>query len=225
MGWLPTHLRIDGRHCLMVGGGNVAERKTRKLVEAGAFVTVLAVDFSPGLNSLATGNPGVRLVKTSYRPGQATGYDLVFAATNDAAVNEQVCKDAGSAWVNRADAEGSMRLTADLSRGPLLVSIATGGDVPALARAIRDELDSMIPQWLGLFAEALGRVRAQMGKSGRNVEILKELCSPEMRRICSEIPGVDEMEAELWKRVRKHDLSCASRQTAEGQRVPPPHEP
>jgi siroheme synthase-like protein len=166
----PVGLVVDGRACLVVGGGPVAARKAAGLVACGARVTVVAPDLVDELPTLA----GVHVEKRAYRPGDAAGYRLVIAATGDPAVDQMVFDDAEAAgvWVNAADdpERCSFTLPAVARRGPVTVAVATGGTSPALATWLRDRLAAALPDDLEALVAALGRIRADLQASGRSTE-------------------------------------------------------
>src|SRR5579864_4218018 len=96
----PVVLDVSGRPCLVVGGGPVATRKARALVECGGVVTVIAQSIGPEMEVLAP--VLARVEQRAYRPGDAGGFRLVVTATGDPDVDGAVFEDAESAgiWVN-----------------------------------------------------------------------------------------------------------------------------
>jgi siroheme synthase-like protein len=134
---------LSHARCIVVGGGAVAERKVRQLLDAGAQPTVI----SPTLSAALAGwhaDGRIAHIARPYRDGDLEGAALAFAATNDAAANQQVAAEARRRGVlaNVADAPaaGSFHTVATLRRGDLLITVSTGGASPALAAQIRDEL-------------------------------------------------------------------------------------
>ncbi len=109
----PVMLNVRGRRCLVVGGGGVALRKVSALLQEGAAVTAVAAEPSQPLLRLAA-EGRVTLERRPYRDGEASGYALVFAATDDRSVNARVSRDAESAglWVNVADDPDAVLLPA-----------------------------------------------------------------------------------------------------------------
>jgi siroheme synthase-like protein len=176
----PVNLIVDGRRCLVVGGGPVALHKVRGLVEAGARVTVVASELHPEIVRLAEGGDGgggdgnVVAEPRPYRPGEAADYRLVVAATGDPAANQQVYNDAEAAgvWINSADdpERCTVTLPARLRQGRLTVTVSTAGHSPAVAGWLRDRLaDELGPEYdllIGLLAEERTRVRSE----GRSTE-------------------------------------------------------
>ena len=149
----PIFLDLSGRRCVVVGGGEVASRKARKLLQARAEVVVISPEISPELESVA-----VEVNRRPYEEGDLEGAYLAFAATDSREVNAAVAREAKERGIpaNVADrpSEGDFALPSTLRRGRLQVAVSTGGASPALARRIKDELEeSFGPEWAGLVEE------------------------------------------------------------------------
>jgi siroheme synthase-like protein len=161
----PVNLVVDGRPCLVVGGGRVAAGKVRGLLEAGARVTVVAPEIDPAIAALE----GVAIERRAYRRGDVARYRFAVAATGDARVNQAVYDDGEEAgvWVNAADdpARCSAVLPARIRQGRLTVTISTGGHSPAVASWLRErlaaELGPEYDQLIGLLGEVRKEVQAQ----------------------------------------------------------------
>jgi uroporphyrin-III C-methyltransferase / precorrin-2 dehydrogenase / sirohydrochlorin ferrochelatase len=171
----PVMLDVTSRACLVVGGGGVALRKARSLVEEGAQVTVVAPAAEGEVEELA-GRGSVRLERRRYRSGEAAGYALVFAATDDPEVNRQVHADAEAAgvWVNVADVPTlcSFQVPARLRRGALELAVASAGEAPFAVRRLRQLLEARFGEewesWVAAAARYRARVRARWkGDSAR----------------------------------------------------------
>ncbi|WP_312952554.1 siroheme synthase CysG [Superficieibacter sp.] len=165
MDHLPIFCQLRNRACLLVGGGDVAERKARLLLEAGARLTVNALAFVPqfaiwaeaGKLTLAEGEFAEALLDESW---------LVIAATDDARVNQRV-SDAAEArriFCNVVDAptQASFIMPSIIDRSPLMVAVSSGGNSPVLARLLREKLESLLPQHLGQVAKYAGQLRARV---------------------------------------------------------------
>lgn len=158
----PVFLRLEGRPCLVVGGGAVAGRKVGGLLAAGAQVTVVAPEAGDEVRSLAR-DGRLRWVRRSFDPGDLEGMVLAFAATSDPEVNRQVVAGgaARGTWVNAADdPEGSgFHVPAVHRRGGLAVAVATGGAAPALAAWVRDRIIRELPPGLEELVEVARQLR------------------------------------------------------------------
>jgi siroheme synthase-like protein len=168
----PVSLNVCDRSCLVVGGGKVAARKTRSLLECGAAVTVIAPTVSRDMEGLI---PVLRtLVSRRYREGDASAFRLVVTATGIPEVDGAVYADAEAAgvWVNSADdmAHSSFILPAVHRDGPVTVAVSTGGLSPALASWLRSRLATDCGTGVGMLAEVLGEARARLKEDGRSSE-------------------------------------------------------
>ena len=167
----PVVLDVVGRPCLVVGGGSVAVRKIRTLVEVGALVTVVAVEVDPAIDAI---DALAAVERRPYRSGEVAGFVLVVTATGDPSVDRTVVTDARRAGVlvNGADGdhEGTVRFPAVLRRGPVTVAVSTGGTSPALARWLRDRITGSLPPGLETLAALVDEARADRRASGRPTE-------------------------------------------------------
>ncbi len=142
--YYPVNLVLKNKRCLVIGGGAVAERKVRRLLECGACVTVISPILTAGLKALSKkGKIAPRLGRVSLRDLDAAY--LVIAATADRAINSRVsshCRKNGI-LVNVVDSpeECGFILPSIIRRGDLTISISTGGISPALAKRIRQYLE------------------------------------------------------------------------------------
>jgi uroporphyrin-III C-methyltransferase/precorrin-2 dehydrogenase/sirohydrochlorin ferrochelatase len=169
---LPIFCQLRGRDCLLVGGGDVAERKARLLMEAGARLTVNALAFSPqftvwaneGMLTLAAGEFNDALLDTTW---------LVIAATDDNDVNQRVSEaaEARRIFCNVVDApkEASFIMPSIIDRSPLMVAVSSGGTSPVLARLLREKLEAVLPQHLGQLAGYAGKLRERVKTHFDNV--------------------------------------------------------
>ena len=151
----------------MVGGGRVGARRARELARSGASVTVVAPEVDPTLAELAPGDPAPARAEAGggtvecrvrpYRPGEASSYHLVVAATGVAATDRTVVADALAAGVvvSSADAAhpGNLSLPAVHRDGAVLVAVSTGGLSPALAVWLRSRIASSLGPGLAALAE------------------------------------------------------------------------
>jgi precorrin-2 dehydrogenase / sirohydrochlorin ferrochelatase len=165
MGYYPIFLEMKDRRCVVIGGGAVAERKVEGLVAVGANVTVISPVITDGLRDLLT-QGAIRHVAREYQASDRAGYDLVFVATDNSEINAAVFSEARSLriWVNSADDPDhcDFILPAVIRRGDLTVAVSTGGASPAVARAIREELDEYFTADYARFIQIAGEVRREL---------------------------------------------------------------
>jgi precorrin-2 dehydrogenase/sirohydrochlorin ferrochelatase len=172
--YYPVSLDVRGRACLVVGGGPVAARKARGLLDAGAVVTVIAPQISEAMAALSRPDGALTLVRRTYESGDAASFRLVITATGSPHVDAAVYIDADTAgvWVNSADDPGncSFILPSVHRDGAVTVSISTGGKSPALATWLRGRLGEACGPGLGDLADLLARARAALKAAGRSTE-------------------------------------------------------
>ncbi len=193
MGYLPIHLEMEGRRAVVVGGGEVALRKCRSLMEAGARVAVVAPALHPELAALRD-NGALAHHDRPYRTGDLDGAFIAFAAADDPAVNGTVAKDAREAGilVTVADAplSGSFISPSRVLRGDLVITVSTGGRCPALSRRIRQELERQFGPEYARTVQLLGSIRekllTQRGDRPYNKQILNSLAGRDIPRMIRE---------------------------------------
>jgi siroheme synthase-like protein len=178
----PLMLNVSTRTIVIVGGGRVAARKARLLIECGARrVRVVAPAFGADLPE------GLELVEARYEPEHLDGASLVFAATDDPKVNAQVVADAHgrNLLVCRADGSdesaGNFATPAVLRKGAVAVTVSAGS--AALSAMIRDGLGEIWdPAWSAM-AEAMRELRPKVLASGLGSEersaVLRDLATAE----------------------------------------------
>ena len=167
----PVNLVLDGRQCLVVGGGKIALRKVEGLLTCGARVRVVAPRITPELRTLE-----VTLDERPWRPDDLDGMWLVIAATDDPAVNAAVyaAGERAGIWVNGADdpTNCSFTLPSVVRRGDLQVAVSTGGRSPALASWLRRRLEGEIGPEYAVLLDLLATERDWLKAAGVSTECL-----------------------------------------------------
>lgn len=161
----PLFALIEDRPCLVVGGGQVGERKVLDLLAAGARVTVVSRDLTPRLTELASAGL-IYGIQGDFLPEHLDGMILVVGATDDQEVNRKVsaAAQARGLFVNIVDAPElcTFIVPAQVSRGQLTIAVSTGGASPALARQVREELEHRFGPEYGRYLRVLQVVRDQV---------------------------------------------------------------
>lgn len=159
--YYPIMLRLEGEICLVVGGGPVAERRARGLLEAGAAVRVVAPALTEGLEKLAS-EGYIACVRREYRDEDLDGVRLCFAAASRE-VNRRVVGEAKRRGipVNAADDReaGTFAAPAVVRRGRLVLAVTASGASPALAGRIARELAERYGESWADYTEWLHRMR------------------------------------------------------------------
>ena len=160
----PVNLIVDGRDCLVVGDGDVAQRKAEALKACGARVTMIG--------------------SNAFVDGDCSGRWFVVTAS-DPETNKAVAADAerNGVWVNAADdpANCTAILPAVLRRGSVTVTVGTAGRSPAMATFLRNRIDEALGSDIGALVEVVAAVRDELRTEGVPVEQLpwQEAFDPE----------------------------------------------
>jgi precorrin-2 dehydrogenase len=169
MSYYPIFLELNERRCVVIGGGAVAERKVAGLVQAGARVTVISPEFTANLAAWSQ-QQKIHAIARAYGAGDLAGYEIAFVATDDPQVNDAVYEEGKSCgvWVNAADdpAHCDFILPSVLRRGALTIAVSTGAASPALARTVREELESYFTHDYEIVAELAAEVREELRARG-----------------------------------------------------------
>jgi precorrin-2 dehydrogenase/sirohydrochlorin ferrochelatase len=165
MRYYPLFIDLHTQRCLVIGGGAVAERKVDTLLQAGGRVTVISPTLTPQLHVWRSQGAITAYVRP-YQAGNLQGFSLVFAATDNEALHQQVAREAHEAGVllNVVDRPAlcSFIVPAIVSQGDLTLAISTSGASPALAKKIRHDLEQQFGPEYAVALSILARVRDQV---------------------------------------------------------------
>jgi len=157
--YYPAFINLQGKQCVVVGGGKVAERKALALLRSGAKVKVISPDLTDALeNQKKKGN--ITHIKRRYRKGDLNGAFLTIASTSDEKTNKLVSETA-PCLINVVDKPemANFIVPSVINRGLLTIAISTAGASPAMAKAIRKELELIYNKDFGHFLSFLKQLR------------------------------------------------------------------
>ena len=177
--YYPVFLNLEGKRCVIIGGGTIAEGKISKLKETGAQVTIISPDATPAIQKMAKKGV-VEWTARKYQTGDLEGAFLGIAATDVRQVNQQIFQEAEELGVvlNVVDDAELCAFIAPsiVERGPVTVAISTGGASPALARKLREAIaEAPALEWADL-ANVLSKARKQIKKRGVAVDPQRWQC-------------------------------------------------
>lgn len=164
MGFFSAMIKLEGKLCLVVGAGVVAERKIRKLLQAGAKIKVISPQATKGIRGWASENV-IEWDERQFQKDDVEGATLVVAATNVAAVNMHVFQAIQShQWINMVDRPdlSTFIFPAVLERGGLHLSVSTTGGYPGLAKKIRQQLEGQFGPEYAEYLSFLAAVRQEI---------------------------------------------------------------
>lgn len=178
MAKFPIYLEMAGRRAVVIGAGSVAVHKVQSLHAAGARITVVAAHV-PSNCEEALSLSNVELVLAVYRKDYLVGATLVFAATHDRALNQQVFHDCQELEIlcNVVDQpeQCDFYTPAVVKRGDLQIAIGTDGNCPAYAGHLRRKLEDVFTQTHGEFLGELEAIRKKVLQDISNADERKAL--------------------------------------------------
>ena len=140
----PIFLKLKNKACLVIGGGDVAFRKTANLVKSGALVSVIAPEITDKFNRFIK-NKKIRHINRKYINGDLKDYYLVIAATNSSKINKEIYEESlkENILINCVDdpENSSFYVPSVAKEGDLQIAISTSGKAPLLAKKIREIIE------------------------------------------------------------------------------------
>ena len=165
--YYPIFLNIFGKRCVVIGGGKVALRKVKVLVEHGANVEVVSPALCPELSQLAAAKT-ISVLHKEYEPRDLKGALITIAATTESDTNQKVADEARrqKILVNVANSreQSDFILPSYLRRGDLTIAVSTAGRSPALARKVRTRLEQNFGEEYASLTGLIEEVRSELKK-------------------------------------------------------------
>ncbi|MCM3632461.1 precorrin-2 dehydrogenase/sirohydrochlorin ferrochelatase family protein [Paenibacillus camelliae] len=179
--YYPIMLNLQAQRIVVIGGGSIAAKKIAGLLESGAeLVRVVSPQLSAPLQLLAD-RKEIQWLDQRYEPHLLEAATLVFAATDDAQLNEQISNDAKKYDIlvcNVSEGQQGSFITPAIARsGELTAAISSAGSSPSLVKMMKQELEQ---HYLPRYANAqqlMKQLRAQVLRSNLSAEQRKKLLS------------------------------------------------
>jgi siroheme synthase-like protein len=171
--YYPIFLNIQGKRCVVIGGGKVALRKVKMLLDCGANVSVISLKPHPDIAKLSK-ERAIHLIQRNYEAQDLKGAVIAIACTDVKEVNRKVADEAKKAGilVNVADDSepSDFIIPAFFRRGNLTLTVSTSGKSPALARKIRTKLEKSFGEEYASLLSLIGEVRSTLKEKGYIVD-------------------------------------------------------
>jgi siroheme synthase-like protein len=171
--YYPLMLNLKGKKCVVVGGGHVALRKVKMLLDCGADITVVSPKPHLGMAKLSE-KKAIRLIHRDYKVGDLTDATLAVASTDVKEINRTVAHEAKrlGILVNVVDDPrlSSFILPSFFRRGHLTIAVSSGGTSPALARKIRSNLEKSLGKEYATLLSLISEVRSAIKERGYVVD-------------------------------------------------------
>lgn len=171
--YYPIFLNIQGKRSIVIGGGNVALRKIKSLLECGAKVTVISPKPHPEISKLWEGR-AIRLMERDYKASDLKDAMIAVVCTDVKKVNRKAADEARKAgvWVNVVDdpEHSDFIIPSSFRRGDLTVAVSTSGTSPAFAKKIRTKLERSVGVEYASLLSLIGEVRSEIKREGYIVD-------------------------------------------------------
>jgi len=217
MSYFPLFHNTHNFKALVIGGGTVALRRTKSLLDAGVTCDLLATVVGSELQQLVASANGNITIDAYANDDVMLGYGLILALTDDRMVNQTIAKDAKAMGllVNVADApdDGNVIFGATIDRAPLTIAINNGGASPVLSSILRQQLEQFVPKAYGELATLVGQYRQQVKATLPTVKDRSNFWHDVLQGAVAEAVfsgKQDEAEALLKKSLQDADKSVTS---------------
>lgn len=209
--YYPVFLDLNGRRCVVIGGGNVALRKVKPLLDSGALVEVISPRLCSGLKQLEN-DKKINVIGRKFQPGDLTGAFIAIAATANLQTNAAVAAEGleKSVMVNVVDdpARCDFILPSYCRRGGIILAVSTSGMSPALARKIMSRLEKEFGPEYGTLAAITQKVRARLKREKIKINSSRWQQALDIDRLTDLIRSGHTNEAEklLFNELRKEQI-------------------
>ena len=178
----PVFVKLERLRLLLVGGGHVGLEKLQAVLQNSPAtpVTVVAPEISAAVRALALSHPTIRLLERHFHSTDLEYADLAIVAVNNRSVSETIAREAREkgVLVNVADTPGlcDFYLSSIVRKGHLKIAISTNGKSPTIAKRLKEEIGSMIPEEMGSVLDNMQTIRQGMnGDFSEKVRRLNDL--------------------------------------------------
>lgn len=180
----PVFIKLEELRLLIVGGGKIGLEKLQTVLQnsPATQVSLVAPEIGQPVRDLAAVHPGIRLLERPYHPNDLEYADIVIVAVNDRSVSATVARDAREkgVLVNVADTPElcDFYLGSVVRKGHLKIAISTNGKSPTIAKRLKEEIGSMIPEEMNAVLDDMQTIRKGLnGDFTEKVRRLNELTS------------------------------------------------
>ena len=206
MNYYPININLRDKLCVVVGGGEVGLRKIEKLLAKGGRVKLISPKIVDRLKILVDQGK-ILYINREYLYGDLEGAFLVYGATDSKTIN-LLCKkeaDERNILVNIVDDKGesSFIVPSFVDRGDLNIAISTGGKSPALAKKIREDLESTYDYRYGQIVNVLGEIRFHALKEIKDIKDRRRLFNALVYDIDFKGKEIEDIKVEMWKYYEK----------------------
>lgn len=188
MAYFPMFIEIEKKHCLIVGGGNVALRKVRVLLEFSADVTVVAPQILPAIDQISS--PHLHLKRRAFEEADLNGCMLVVAATDDAFKNHAVAElaKAKKIPVNAVDQKEdcSFLFPSYHKEKNVVGAFSSSGNSPVITQYLKSVMQEVLDEELGEINEYMGSIRPLVKQALKTEALRKQAYQKVLKKLLKE---------------------------------------
>ncbi len=178
MTFFPIILNIEDKHVLVIGGGNIAYEKVKRLISFTRNITILSPEIIPQLLDLVY-DYNLHYIYQKYEEGCIDNYDIIIAAVNDTELQKEIYLEAKSKnkLCNSVDMIdfSDFIFPSIVKKGDFILSFSTSGSSPALAKYLRQIFEKLIPEEIEKFLKDMKQLRENLPKGKERQELLDRL--------------------------------------------------
>ena len=178
MGYFPLYLNLETKKILLIGGGNIAYEKLKKLLQFTKNINLLAKEFNEDI-LLEIKKHSLKYLKKEYKKGDIDGFDIVIVAIDDILLQEEIFKESRDKkiLVNCVDNINfcDFIFPSIIKEEDLIISISTSGASPAFSKELKIYIKNRLPKDINIFLKHLKTLRNRLPKGKKRMEFLKKV--------------------------------------------------
>jgi precorrin-2 dehydrogenase/sirohydrochlorin ferrochelatase len=176
MPYFPIYLNLKDKRVLIVGGGDIALRKLKKVLEFSTSIEVISKDFLEEFKKLAD-RYNLKLIKREFKYSDLDRFNIVVVATNSIKLQKDIyikTRDK-NILVNSVDSTKycDFIFPSYIKRGDLLISISTNGIAPTISKLLKEYIEKIIPPNIDIFLKEMKKLRESLPKGESRMRLFR----------------------------------------------------
>lgn len=175
MAYFPAFLKLDNCKILVIGGGNIAGEKIKKLLDFTKEITIIAPKISDSVKTIIDNN-NLEFKQRSYNKGDIKGFFIVVVAVDDISLQKEIYNECQNYNIlcNSVDSVEycNFIFPSYTKKGVLTVAFSTSGVSPSMAKYLRQAIEAIIPDSIVDFLEEMRELRSSLPKGKERMDLL-----------------------------------------------------
>ena len=175
MAYFPAFLKLDNCKILVIGGGNIASEKIKKLLDFTKEITIIAPKISDSVKTIIDNN-NLEFKQRSYNKGDIKGFFIVVVAVDDISLQKEIYNECQNYNIlcNSVDSVEycNFIFPSYTKKGVLTVAFSTSGVSPSMAKYLRQAIEAIIPDSIVDFLEEMRELRSSLPKGKERMDLL-----------------------------------------------------